>query len=172
MKTQFMMAVVGLAASLAGCGGHDTVTLSDYALTISYHLDALGKEQAAHLTEISATSRVESIGPVELGHAERMDDHLDRMSRVMGGMMSCVDANGWSFDAARFAAMAQDLRSECDEHGMLMLSAHDMDTALAEEARHQQAVSKQIDKVRRQMGMMMPTGSDNSTCAPCPSCGM
>jgi hypothetical protein len=172
MKTQIMMAVVGLAASLAACGAHDTITLSDYALTVGYHLDALSKEQVAHFSEISTTNRVDLIGQVELGHAERMDDRLARVTRLMGGMMSCDEVNGSSFDAASFAATAHDLRVECDGHGMLMMSAHDMDTALAEEARHQEVVGKQIDKLRRQMNTMMAGGSANSICAPCPSCGM
>jgi hypothetical protein len=166
------MALAGLVASLAACGGQDAIALSDYALTLGYHLDALNKEQAAHSSEISSMSRVDLIGSVELAHGERMDDHLDRMTRVVGAMMSCAGGSGSIFDPASLAAVAHDLRSECDEHGMLMLSAHDMETALAEEGRHQNAVGKQLDKMRRQMTAMMPPGSANGSCPPCPSCGM
>ncbi len=172
MKTHHGMALAGLVASLAACGGPDTITLSDYALTLGYHLDALSQEQTTHSSEISTLSRVDLIGPVELGHGERMDDHLDRMTRIMGAMMSCAGGTGSILDPASLAAVAHDLRSECDEHGMLMLSAHDMETALAEEARHQNTVGKQMDKMRRQMGAMMPPGSANGSCPPCPSCGM
>jgi hypothetical protein len=81
------------------------------------------------------------------------------MGKVVGGMMACVDSEDSPFGAADLAATTHDLRSECDAHGMLMLSARDMETAGAEEARHQYAVGKLIDKLRRQFGMVLPPGS-------------
>jgi hypothetical protein len=171
MKTHQWMAVVGVGALVTACGGHDVTTTSDYAEAFGQHIDALGAEQVAHSAEISAVTRIDLVASVEQGHAERMDDHLAWMSRVMGGMMSCVDLQGSPFDAANLAVTTHDLHSECDEHGMLMLSAHDMDTARAEEARHQLVVGKQIEKLRRQLGTMISPGSAYR-CSPCPHCGM
>jgi hypothetical protein len=172
MKTHQLIALGGLAALLVACGAHDTAPSPDYATALEYNLDALNSEQVAHSSEISATTRVELIGPVELGHTQRFDDRLAQMSRVVGGMMSCTDDRGLPLDAATLAALTQDLRTECDEHDVLMLSAHDMETARAEEARHQYMVGKQMDKMRRQMSTMMQPGSGYNSCSPCPSCGM
>jgi len=163
------MAIVG--AYVTGCGAHDAMTSSDYAQAFDSQIDALGSEQTVHFIEIAEVTRVDQIGPVEQGHAERIDDHLASMGQVMGGMMSCTDEQGSTFDAVDLAATTHDLRSECDEHGMLMLSAHDMESARAEEARHQRVVGTQIDKLRRQLDAMVPTGSRNR-CSPCPGCGM
>jgi len=155
MKTHQWMVVVGVLVS--ACGGNDAS--SAYSEAFDRQIDALGAEQVAHSSEIAEIDRVDLIGPAEQGHADRMDDHLARIDKVIGGMMSCANGEDSPFDAADLAATTHDLRSECDDHAMLMLSARDMETAGAEEARHQYAVGKQIDKLRRQAGTMLPPGS-------------
>ncbi len=169
MKTHKWIAVVG--ALVSGCGEHDVTTTSDYVQAFDRQIEALGAEQAGHSAELAEITRVDLIAPVEQRHADRMDDRLASMGKVMGGMMSCADGRGSTFDVVDLAATTHDLRSECDEHGMLMLSAHDMEAASAEEARHQDVVGRQLDRVRRQLGMMIPPGSAYR-CSPCPQCGM
>ena len=139
MNAHQLIAGMGVAAMLSACGGHDPATMSDYAQDLGRHLDALESEQTAHFSEISAMDHVDILGPAELGHAQRMDDGIDRMNGPLGAMMSCADGPRMGFDAADFAAMMHDLRSECDEHGVLMLSAHEMDSASTEESRHYHA---------------------------------
>jgi hypothetical protein len=170
MKTHPFIAIIGLAFSIAACGGQDPTTSTDYGAAFAQQLDALTNEQSAHSAEISALGGVGLIGSVELGHATRMDEHLARMSQVTGAMMSCRDDRASPFDPATIAALTHDLRSECDDHAVLMMSAHDMDTARAEEGRHQYVVGKAIDKMRRQIDTMLR--SSYTRCAPCPTCGM
>ena len=172
MKTPRMMTALGLAGWLFGCAGHDSVTISEYTQVFEAQLEGLNSEQVAHFSEISTTTDVTRVAPAEFAHAERMDDHLARMNRIVGGMMSCVDAAGSPFDAAGFAPIVHDLRSECDVHSVLMLSAHDMESAGLEETRHQNAVTKQMDKMWRQLDAMMQSGSSSGSCSHCPSCGM
>jgi hypothetical protein len=169
MHAHQLMAGMSVLVMLSACGGHDAATMSDYAGDLGRHLDALEGERVAHFSEISAMGHVDTLGPAELGHAQRMDDGIERMSGPLGAMMSCADGRRTGFDAAAFAALMQDLRSECDEHGVLMLSAHEMDSASTEESRHYQAVGTEIGKMRR---LLSPMGSDSYGCAPCPSCGM
>jgi hypothetical protein len=165
------MALVGLGGWLWGCGDADMTRMSDYTQAFSFHLDALGNEQAAHSSQISTMIGVDRIGPVEKTHADRMDDHLARMSSLLGGMMSCADDRGSPFDAANFASATHDLHLECDQHGMLMMSAHDMETATSEEARHQSVVGMKVERLRRLLGTTAQSAS-TYTCSRCPSCGM
>jgi hypothetical protein len=171
MNAHQLIAGMGVAAMLSACGGHDPATMSDYAQDLGRHLDALEGEQVAHFSEISAMGHVDVLGPAELGHSQRMDDGIERMNGPLGAMMSCADGRRTGFDAAGFAGIMHDLRSECDEHGVLMLSAHEMDSASTEESRHYHAVGTQIGKMRRLLSPMMGTESSYS-CAPCPSCEM
>jgi hypothetical protein len=171
MKAQQWMAVVGLGGWLWACGDHDTTTMSDYAQAFDQHVEALRAEQTAHFSAVTAMIGVDRIGPAEQTHATRIDDHLDSMSQIIGGMIACAEGHGMQFDAADLAVATHDLRSECDEHFVLMMSAHDMTTAGAEEIRHQDVVGMQTERLRRQVGTMMQPGWAYS-CSRCPSCGM
>ena len=172
MKTHPFVALVGFATLSFACSDHGPPTIAEYAEAFNAQLDALGSEQVAHSSEISGVTNIALIGSVELGHTQQMDDRLARMSRLIGGMMSCAAGTASTYDLTSFAVLTQDLHSECDEHAVLMLSAHEMDGIAAEEARHQVAVGMQVEKMRRRLSMTTQPGSGYGGCAPCPSCGM
>jgi hypothetical protein len=172
MKSHQTIAAIGLAFVLSGCGGNDDATASRYEQALGHQLEELRGEQASHFAEVSAMQRVGLVGSVESGHAQRFDDHLVVMSRLLGGMMSCADGVGSPLDVTSLAANVHDLRVECDQHGILMMSAQQMDTVGLEEGRHQDVVAKLLEKMQRQLNTMAQPVSAHSTCSPCPSCGM
>lgn len=171
MKTHQMMSVVGFAVLLPACGGNDTTT-SEYGIALAHQLDALSAEQTGHFSEISTISSVGLIGPAESDHAQRMDDHLAEMSRALGGLMACAGGTAAPLDVAGLAALTHDLHLECDQHGILMLSAQAMANVGTEEGRHQTVTGNVIEKMRRQLNTMMQPGSGYDTCSRCPSCDM
>jgi hypothetical protein len=172
MKPHRTMAVMGFALVLAGCGGSDDTTASEYEQALDHQLGELRKEQAAHFAEVSAMGRVGSVGATESGHAQRVDGRLALMSRLLGGMMSCADGVGAPLDVAGLAANVHDLDLECDQHGILMMSAQQMDTVGLEEGRHQDAVARLLDKMQHRLNTMTQPTSAYAHCSRCPSCGM
>ena len=166
------MAVMGLAFVLSACGGNDNTTASEYEQALDQQLGELRGEQAAHFAEVSAMGRAGLVGAAESAHAQRIDDRLALMSKLLGGMMSCADGVGAPLDVTGLAANIHDLNVECDQHGILMMSAQQMDAVGLEEGRHQDAVAKLIDKMQHRLNTMAQPGSAYASCSRCPSCGM
>jgi hypothetical protein len=171
MNLHSLLPLTFLTMTLSGCAHDMGSMMSDYGQDLGRHMDALRTEDSTHASEISVAATSQEVEDAETRHWQRTDDHLSRMSLVMGDMMSCADGRGGTFDTADFARAMQDVRSECDSHRSTMGTTSDLTADRTEESRHQEAMGTRMDGMQSQWDKMMDHGNIYS-CSHCRYCGM
>jgi hypothetical protein len=132
------------ALALAACGPDMGTMMSDYVQDLGRHMESLQAEETSHASAMHGLSTLDGMEGTESVHWQRIEDHLDEMSLMMGDMMGCADERGVRIDTAGFADSMQKIRFECDEHRHTMLGAADAATARSEEGRHARAIADRM----------------------------
>jgi hypothetical protein len=171
MIFHFRLSLTLLAISLSGCAHDMGSMMSDYVQDLGRHMDALRIEDSTHASEISVAATSQEVQDAEARHWQHTDDHLSRMSLVVGDMTSCANGGGTSFDTAGFARAMQNVRAECDNHRSTMRSASDLAADRAEEVRHHEEMGTRMDGMQTQWDVMMRKGASYA-CSQCRFCSM
>jgi hypothetical protein len=156
---------------VAACGQRADATMSDYVQDLGRHMELLQAEETSHASAMNSLATIDVMQGAEPAHWERIEEHLDGMSLVMGDMTGCADERGARIDTAGFADSMQKMRSECTEHRRAMQGAADVATARKEEGRHARAVADRMMVMLDQWDLMR-IGSRGYACSQCAHCGM
>lgn len=129
---------IGAALALAACGeAAREQPATVYLDELGTHVAGFEKDLAAHASEITVAPDLAAMMVVEADHMKGVQGHMDQMNHALGEMGMCSDDQGHMMSTGMMADLLEQARGECDRHDAAMGEAPDMNTAMGEEAHHQ-----------------------------------
>jgi hypothetical protein len=167
MRVIVLGLVLGASSVLGACGGtpeRATTYLDDYAS----HAAALEAGMRVHAGQVAAGSNVAALGPMEQAHAGDMMEHLGGMSRDVGMMGMCTDAQGGMMSTGGMSTLVAQAKAECARHEDAMMQAADASAAMMEEDAHQATMTTMMDQMMQMHDQMMGGGMMGAGSYTCP----
>jgi hypothetical protein len=119
------------------------------------HLQGLTAETTGHRLKMAGTTDLNAVAPLEGDHFGRSMSHMDAMMGSMNDMGMCRHSSGAGPDLTVMGDEIDKLRAECVGHRDAMAQATDLPAALAEEERHQTAMTDLMGRMgQTYQGMM------------------
>lgn len=147
------LSALAVGLSLPACGGTDM--MSGYTRAFGDHVSAYQAELQDHQSAIQSVTDLSSITGIETDHALRLQDHMVGMHTELQDMTNCAGPMGEQPDPQDVLADLDMMQQESDAHQQAMAGASDIDSALAEEVRHQDQMTTMMSGMHEHASAMM-----------------
>lgn len=151
MKT----AIAALALIVAPGCSQDDMDMSHSLGEAGDHLQGLTAESANHRLKVGSAGDLNAVLSQEGEHYDRTMMHMNGMMGNMNDMRMCRHSSGGGPELTAMRDHIEKLRAECSGHRDAMAKATDMPAAMAEEARHQTAMTDLMGRMGQTFQGMM-----------------